>query len=155
MQSEAKLSRLYCRSALLTLLDCVPPSDVLSDVDQLRLLSCHLLCCPQPDGTAQLNNLNTAPSAEQCLQSITCSPLVTFFATGEKQLTTKLMSITEKASSSKQLSDLASSLCCVLQGAPKSFQLVELKITENSSSMDVYLMGAAAIVLACQSSGKR
>lgn len=155
LQSEAKLSRLYCRTALLTLLNSSPPSDVLSDVDQLNLLSCHLLCCPQPDGTAQLNNLNTAPSSEQCLKSVTCSPLTAFFATGEKQLTVNLWSVIEKASSSGKLADLASSMCTVLQSAPKAFQHVELKITESSNSVDVHLPGAAAIVVACQTNGKR
>ena len=155
LQSEVKLSRLYCRTALLSLVNYSQPSDVLSDVDQLRLLSYHLLCCPQPDGTAQLNSLNTAPSSEQCLRSIACSPLTVFFATGEKHLATKLCSVIKKASSSRQLAELASCLCNVLQLAPKAFQHVELKFTENSSSStDVYLAGAAAIVVACQTNGK-
>jgi E3 ubiquitin-protein ligase HECTD4 len=154
LQSEVKLSCLYCRMALLSLVNYSKPSDVLSDVDQLRLLSYHLLSCPQPDGTAQLNSLNTAPSSEQCLRSISCSPLTVFFASGEKHMATKLYSVIGKSSSSGKLAELCSCLCNVLQLAPKAFQHVELKFTENSNSTDVCLPGAAAIVVACQTNGK-
>lgn len=92
---ESVLAKMYCRTALLKLIDhCNSPAmEIVScsasslgsgmaasaallqqlDIENLQLLSNELLCPPQSHGTVMATSLTTASSLDQCLANQMCS----------------------------------------------------------------------------------
>ena len=137
VRCESVLARMYCRTALLKLIDhCNSPAmEIVScsaslgsgmaasaallqqlDIENLQLLSNELLCPPQAHGTVQVSSLTTAASLEECLSNQMCS-LTRLLYKDEGRLKKELAVAIARAANQGEdyLMELTSQICICFQ----------------------------------------
>lgn len=137
LRCEGILSRMYCRTALLKLIDhCNSPAmEIYScsaslgsgmaasaallqqlDIENLQLLSEELLCPPQPHGTIQNASLITSSSLEYCLAISSCSLTKLLYRDEDKLKRELAVAIARAANQGEDyLIELTNQICICLQ----------------------------------------
>ncbi|KAL3856755.1 hypothetical protein ACJMK2_011476 [Sinanodonta woodiana] len=176
VRCEYILARMFCRTALLKLIDhcnsaaveVISCSTSLSsgmaasaallqelDIENLQLLSNELLCPPQPHGTVRASSLEMTACPQQCLAAHVCS-FASFIYTNTDRLMKELAVAIARAANQGEdyLIELTNQICICLQTAPEMFQFEEFPVTEVKVSTDVYFPGAACLVVSCKADPK-
>ncbi|OWF52164.1 E3 ubiquitin-protein ligase HECTD4 [Mizuhopecten yessoensis] len=172
LRSEAVLVRMYCRTALLKLIDhCNSPAMELGscsaslgsgmaasaallqqlDIENLQLLSNELLCAPQPHGTIKASSLTMASSLQQCLSSQSCLLTRLLYCDEDKLKRELAVAIARAANQGEDyLIELTNQLCLCLQTSPEMFPYEEFPVTEVKVNTDINFPGAACLVVSCK-----
>ncbi|XP_063396384.1 probable E3 ubiquitin-protein ligase HECTD4 [Mytilus trossulus] len=176
LRCEGILSRMYCRTALLKLIDhCNSPAmEIYScsaslgsgmaasaallqqlDIENLQLLSEELLCPPQPHGTVQNASLITSSSLEHCLAISSCSLTKLLYSDEDKLKRELSVAIARAANQGEDyLIELTNQICICLQIAPEMFPYEEFPVTEVKVNTDVHFPGASCLVVSCKTDPK-
>ncbi|KAK3084084.1 hypothetical protein FSP39_007865 [Pinctada imbricata] len=176
LRCESLLARMYCRTALLKLIDhCNSPAmEILScsaslgsgmaasaallqqlDIENLQLLSNELLCSPQANGTVQVSSLTTSASMVQCLANQMCSLTKILYRDEDKLKKELAVAIARAANQGEDyLMELTSQICICFQTAPEMFAYEEFPVTEVKVNTDLHFPGAACLVVSCKTDPK-
>lgn len=175
LKYEMSLSRIFCRTALLELIDhCNSPAmDTLScsnispsmaasaallqelDIENLQLQSNELLAPPQPHGCITAYSLATCITPSQCLKSSTCSLTDIIYTNPDKLKCELAVAIARAAKQGEDyLIELTNQICLCLQTAPEMFPCEDFPITEVKINTDVHFPNAACLVISCRSDPK-
>lgn len=137
LKCESMMTRMYCRTALLELIDHCNSSamEVISysaslgsgmaanaallqelDIENLQLLSNELQCPPQPNGTITASSLDTASSQNECLAQHLCSLTDVFYRNGDRLRQELAVAISRAANQGEDyLIELTNQICICLQ----------------------------------------
>ncbi|XP_052243277.1 probable E3 ubiquitin-protein ligase HECTD4 isoform X2 [Dreissena polymorpha] len=176
MRTERTLARMYCRRALLKLIDhcnssamevisCSPSltsgmaasAAVLQelDIENIQLLSNELLRAPQPHGAVTARSLGLCDSSQHCLAAQSCS-LSNLVYYNVQRLKHELATAIARAAGQGEdyLIELTNQICTSLQTAPEMFLYEEIPVSENKTTTDLYFPGAACLVVSCKTDPK-
>ncbi|XP_014675681.1 PREDICTED: LOW QUALITY PROTEIN: probable E3 ubiquitin-protein ligase HECTD4 [Priapulus caudatus] len=168
---EADLARMYCRSALLQLIEqCSTPQppqvcDIVGfaatmaastsllqelHVENLQLLSNELLITAQPAGPLTCCSLVASPSLRQTLARHSCSASDVFYG-DQRRLKRELEAVIERVAGQGEqcLIELTNNICVCLQIAPEDFPSEEMPVTEGKLATDVSILGASFLIVSC------
>ncbi|XP_059171920.1 probable E3 ubiquitin-protein ligase HECTD4 isoform X2 [Physella acuta] len=169
--SESSLSRMYLRTAFLRLTDhCNSPAmEVTScsaslgsgmaacaatlqelDLENIQLLSEHLLSAPSTTGTLEA----TSPFQICQLSQLSLEPQVSLTSLvyrNSLRLKRELAVAIARASNQGEdyLIELTNQLCTSVQTAPEMFPCVSYPVNETKISTDVHFPGAACLLVSC------
>ncbi|XP_062590799.1 probable E3 ubiquitin-protein ligase HECTD4 isoform X2 [Saccostrea cucullata] len=176
LSSESVLAKMFCRTALLKLIDhCNSPAmEIVScsaslgsgmaasaallqqlDIENLQLLSNELLCPPLTHGTVMATNLTNSPSLAQCLANQMCSLTKILFKDEDKLKRELAVAIARAASQGEDyLIELTTQICICFQTAPEMFPYEEFPVTEVKVNTDLHFPGAGCLVVSCKTDSK-
>ncbi|XP_055995500.1 probable E3 ubiquitin-protein ligase HECTD4 isoform X2 [Ostrea edulis] len=176
LNCESVLAKMYCRTALLKLIDhCNSPAmDIVScsaslgsgmaasaallqqlDIENLQLLSNELLCPPQAHGTVMATSLTTASSLKQCLANHMCSLTKILYKDEDKLKRELAVAIARAANQGEDyLIELTTQICLCFQTAPEMFPYEEFAVTEVKVNTDLHFPGAGCLVVSCKTDPK-
>ncbi|XP_053376532.1 probable E3 ubiquitin-protein ligase HECTD4 [Mercenaria mercenaria] len=176
IRSERTLARMYCRTALLKLIDHCNSSamEVIScssslasgmeasaallqelDIENIQLLSNELLRAPQPHGTIKAKSLMLCDSSKHCLAAQSCSLSDLMYENVDRLKKELAIAIARAAGQGEDyLFELTNQICACLQTAPEMFPYEEFPVTESKVQTDIYFPGAACLVISCKTDPK-
>ncbi|KAJ8312853.1 hypothetical protein KUTeg_010226 [Tegillarca granosa] len=169
---EGVLARMYCRTALLKLIDhCNSPAMEVGtcstslgsgmaasaallqqlDIENLQLLSNELLCPPEPHGTILASSLTMSSSLQRCLSLQSCSLTRLIYKNEDKLKRELAVAIARAANQGEDyLIELTNQICLCLQTAPEMFAFEEFPVCEVKLNTDVHFPGAGCLVVSCK-----
>ncbi|WAR02868.1 HECD4-like protein [Mya arenaria] len=157
MRTERTLARMYCRTALLKLIDHCNSSAMgafscSSSLASGMAASAALL---QPHGTITGKSLVLTDSAQHCLASHSCS-LPSLMYSNVDRLKHELATAIARAAGQGEdyLIELTNQICTCLQTAPEMFPYEEFPVSESKTQTDMYFPGAACLVVSCKTDPK-
>lgn len=147
---ESVLAKMYCRTALLKLIDhCNSPAmEIVScsasslgsgmaasaallqllDIENLQLLSNELLCPPQSHGTVMATSLTTASSLDKCLANQMCSLTKLLYRDEDKLKRELAVAIARAANQGEDyLIELTTQICLCFQVLSSPISIEGLK----------------------------
>ena len=160
---ESVLAKMYCRTALLKLIDhCNSPAmEIVScsaslgsgmaasaallqqlDIENLQLLSNELLCPPQAHGTVMATSLLTSSSLDQCLANQMCSLTKLLYRDEDKLKRELAVAIARAANQGEDyLMELTNQICLCFQVMP-----VEIWLGKHFVFWWMYMYGSWSLL---------